>query len=331
MLLKDQLGCKFLQEKLEKDTQKAVIYFYPSLIHNLLFLIKDSFANYFIQKICQFLNEEQIENILIILKPEFKDICCDIHGTRSIQGIMNNLQTEKLRNLFFEIIKPIFIYLIKDTNGSHIIYKFLNEFKEFLNQVNYIVLDNCLNLSTHKKGCFFIQNYLLILSNVKSNFKQNIINNILNNCLILIIDKIGNYLIQYLLSLCDGKITSEITNKIINNISFYSKHKYSNYVIEKIFICANIFDKNRIITKLSSPEIMSDLIFDQQGNYTILKALMYADEEKRNIMLNIISNLEQKIKESSHGKIFLNKVYNIKFVNKNKNYNTFNSMEQYDN
>ena len=244
---------------------------------------------------------------------------------------MNNLQTEKLRNLFFEIIKPIFIYLIKDVNGSHIIYKFLNEFKEFLNQVNYIVLDNCLNLSTHKKGCFFIQNYLLILSNVKSNFKQNIINNILNNCLILIIDKIGNYLIQYLLSLCDGKITSEIINKIINNISFYSKHKYSNYVIEKIFIYANIFDKNRIITKLSSPEIMSDLIFDQQGNYIILKALMSANEEKRNIMLNIISNLEQRIKKSSHGKIFLNKVYNIKFVNKNINYKPFNSMEQYDN
>ena len=100
MLLKDQLGCKFLQEKLEKDTQKAVIYFYPSLIHNLLFLIKDSFANYFIQKICQFLNEEQIENILIILKPEFKDICCDIHGTRSIQGIMNNLQTENKKFIF---------------------------------------------------------------------------------------------------------------------------------------------------------------------------------------------------------------------------------------
>ena len=329
LLSKDQLGCKFLQEKLEIDTQKAVSYFYPSLLPNLLFLIKDSFANYFIQKICYYLNEEQIENILNILKPEFKDICCDIHGTRSIQGIMNNLQTEKLRNIFFEIIKPIFIYLIKDANGSHIIYKFINEFQEFLDLVNSIVFDNCLNLSTHKKGCFFIQNYLIILDNVKNNFKEKIINNILNNCLILIIDKIGNYLIQYLLTLYDEKIKSEIINKIINDISFYSKHKYSNYVIEKIFIYANTFNKNRIISKLASPEIMSDLIFDQQGNYIILKALIYADEEKRNTMLNFINNLEPKIKILSHGNNFLNKAYSSKINNNNNNnYKPFNSIQK---
>ena len=328
ILLKDQLGCKYLQEKLETDTQKAVSYFYPSLIQNILILIKDSFANYFIQKICYYLNEKQIENILNILKPEFKDICCDNHGTRSIQGIMNNLQTEKLRNLFFEIIKPIFIYLIKNTNGSHIINKFINDFQEFLSPAYSIVFDNCLNLSTNKKGSFFIQNYLNWLSNVNNNFRQNIINNILNNCLILIIDKIGNYLIQYLLTLGDDKITSEIISKIINNISFYSKHKYSNFVIEKIFIYANNFDKKRIIAKLASPEIMSDLIFEQQGNYIILKALMFSDEEKRNNMLNIIYNLEPKIKKLTHGKYFLNKVFNLKFNNKNNNYKSFNSMQK---
>ena len=82
---------------------------------------------------------------------------------------------------------------------------------------------------------------------------------------------------------------------------------------------------------MASPEIMSDLIFDQQGNYIILKALMFADEEKRNIMLNIIGNLEPKIKKSSNGKNFLNKVYNSKFINKNQNYKPFNSLKKNDN
>ena len=95
ILLKDQLICKYLQETLETDTIKAVCYFYPSLLPNLLYLITDSFANYFIQKICYFLNEDKIEKILNILAPDFFDICCDYHGTRSIQGIMNYLQTEK--------------------------------------------------------------------------------------------------------------------------------------------------------------------------------------------------------------------------------------------
>lgn len=317
LLLKDQLACKFLQEKLDTDPQKSVYYFYPALIPNLLFLIKDSFANYFIQKICYFLNEEQIENILKTLTPQFLDICCDIHGTRAIQGIMNTLQTEKIRKLFFEIIQPIFISLINDISGIHIIYKIINEFPEFLNQINLIVFNNCLILATHKRGCLFLQNYLIMLNNIKSDYKQNIINNLLKNCLILITDKIGNYMIQYLLTLNDDKIISEIINKIINNISFYSKHKYSNYVVEKIFMYANQNDRNKIITKIAAPEIMSDLIFDKQGNFIIIKALFAADDEKKKIMFNIINNLESKIKKLSHGNNFLNKVYSNNYYIQN--------------
>ena len=324
ILLKDQLGCKYLQEKLETDTIKAVCYFYPALLPNLLYLIKDSFANYFIQKICYFLNEEQIENILNILTPDFLDICSDSHGTRAIQGIMNCLQTEKLRILFFKIIKPIFISLINEMNGIHIIYKFINEFPEFSEEINDIILENCLNLATHKRGCFFTEKYLIMLSNINNdNYKQKIIDNLLNNCLILITDKIGNYLIQYLLTLGDNKIISEIINKIINNISFYSKHKYSNYVIEKLFIYSNPDDKNKLITKLSSPEIMSDLIFEPNSNYIILKALMYADIDKRNNMINIINNLESKIRHIPHGYNFLNKVnvyLNQSYYNNNDNF-----------
>ena len=62
--LKDQSGCKYLQEKLKKDTENAVYYFYPALLQNLLFLIRDASANYFIQKICRYyLNEDRSDRI----------------------------------------------------------------------------------------------------------------------------------------------------------------------------------------------------------------------------------------------------------------------------
>ena len=61
IILKDQLGCKFLQEKLENDTNNALYYFFPALIPNINELTKDAFANYFIQKLFGYLNEEQIE------------------------------------------------------------------------------------------------------------------------------------------------------------------------------------------------------------------------------------------------------------------------------
>ena len=312
ILLKDQLGCKFLQEKLEKDPYTALAHFFPVLIPNILELMNNYFANYFIQKMFPYLNEEQIEYILKIIKPDFLEICVNNHGTRVIQRIMDFLITEKNRNLFFEIIKPLFTNLINEVNGTHIIYKFIKVFLEFSEASNEIIINNIVAISTNKRGCIFIQNYISSLN--KDNLRQNIIQSLLNNCLILIIDPVGNYAIQFLVSLEDSDITLNIINKIINNISFYSKHRYANYVIEKIFIYSNYIQKQSIITKISSPEIISDLVFDKQGNFIILKALDYADKNKRNIILNNINNLKAKIEEMPNGQKFLNKIEHFRNI-----------------
>ena len=312
ILLKDQLGCKFLQDKLEKDSYTALAHFFPVLIPNIVELMNNYFANYFIQKMFPYLNQEQIEYILKIIKPDFLEICVNNHGTRVIQRIMDFLITEKNRNLFFEIIKPLFTNLINEVNGTHIIYKFIKVFLEFSEASNEIIINNIVAISTNKRGCIFIQNYISSLN--KDNLRQNIIQSLLNNCLILIIDPVGNYAIQFLVSLEDSDITLNIINKIINNISFYSKHRYANYVIEKIFIYSNYIQKQSIITKISSPEIISDLVFDKQGNFIILKALDYADKNKRNIILNNINNLKAKIEEMPNGQKFLNKIEHFRYI-----------------
>ena len=306
ILLKDQFGCKFLQDKLEKDKYIAFSYFFPALVPNINELIKDTFANYFIQKMLFYLNEAQMEYILKILAPNFLDICIDSRGTRVVQSIMDLLLTEKLRKLFFDIIKPIFISLINEFISTHIIYKFINLFPEFLEETNNIIINNIIKIATHKRGCIFLQNYLSNMN--KINLKNELIQVLLKNCLILITDQFGNYIIQYLLSLEDSNISLNIINQIINNISFYCKHKYANYVIEKIFIHSNYIQKQNVIKKISSPEIINDLAFDQQGNFIIIKSLNYADDEKKNLILKNIFNLKPQLEQLPNGKKFLNKI-----------------------
>ena len=79
-------------------------------------------------------------------------------------------------------------------------------------------------------------------------------------------------------------------------------------VIDKIFIHANYNQKQRIIQKLSSFEIISDLVFDKQGNFVILNALNYANKENKNLILKNIDILKNKLNESPHGKKFLYKI-----------------------
>ena len=306
ILLKDQLGCKFLQEKLENDSDNALSHFFPALIPNISELINNSFANYFIQKMFFYLNEDQLEYILKTIQPDFFEICINNHGTRVIQSIMDFLKTEKTKNLFFDSIKPIFTDLINEINGTHIIYKLIKIFPEYLETSNEIIINNILTISKHRRGNVFLQNYLTSL--YPKNLRQNLIQSLMTNCLILIIDPIGNYIIQYLLTLEDTDITLNIINKIINNIAFYCKHRYANYVVEKIFKHSNYTQKQNLISKLSTQEIISDLAFDQHGNFIILKALKFADKNKRNIILNIIDSLKPKIKEMPQGQKFLNKI-----------------------
>ena len=306
ILLKDQLGCKFLQDKLEKDKYIAFSYFFPALVPNIKELIKDTFANYFIQKILFYLNEEQMEYILKLLEPDFLDICIDSRGTRVVQSIMDLLLTEKLRKLFFDIIKPIFTSLINEFISTHIIYKFINLFPEYLEESNNIIINNIMTIAIHKRGVIFLQNYLSNMN--KINLKNELIQALLKNCLILIIDQFGNYIIQYLLSLEDSDISLNIINQIINNISFYCKHKYANYVIEKIFIHSNYNQKQNVIKKISSQEIINDLAFDQQGNFIIIKSLNFADDEKKNLILKNIFNLKPQLEQLPNGKKFLNKI-----------------------
>ena len=309
ILLKDQLGSKFLQEKLEIDTHNCLSHLFPALLPNIAELSKEQFANYFIQKLFYYLNEEEIEYILKILEPEFLEICIDKHGTRVIQTIMDYLVKEKTKNLFFEIIKPIFTKLILELNGTHIIYKFIQLFPEFLEYSNIIIINNIVSISTNKRGSIFLQNYLTSIN--RSNLKRKVIESLLNNCSILIIDPFGNYILQYLLSMHISYITLSIINLILNNISFYSKHRYANYVIEKILIHANYSQKQIVIKKLSSKEIITDLAFDQQGNFILLKALNFARDNDKKIIINTVDSLRSKLEELPQGKIFLQKINNF--------------------
>ena len=49
ILSKDQAGCRFLQEKLEKEPEIATNYFYDAILPYILPLVKDPFGNYLIQ------------------------------------------------------------------------------------------------------------------------------------------------------------------------------------------------------------------------------------------------------------------------------------------
>ena len=329
ILSKDQAGCRFLQEKIEKDPINATNYFYEAIQPYLPTLMKDPFGNYLVQKIIKNLDDKRIKKTLDIISPSIVDIGINNHGTRVIQFLITFLKTKELQNYFIQIIKPHTINLLRELNGAHIIQKLLIEYPDSCFELYKIIIDNCSFLATHRHGCCVLQKFM------DGNYKKledDLIKNLINNCLVLITDQFGNYVIQSILYLKNEKYNSEIAKKISDNIPYYSNHRYSSNVVEKCFDFCNEKYKSLFVEKLCSPEIVAELIVDYHGNYVIQKVLQCADQKtKENILLNIIP-LIPKIKEVSFGDRLLNKLlsnypqlininnYNNNIKKKNNNY-----------
>ena len=212
---------------------------------------------------------------------------------------------------------------------THIINKFVYLYPKSSNEINKIIVDNCSLLATHKYGCFYLQK---ILEGPDGQLKHELIKNLIDNCIVLLIDQFGNYVIQSILDLRNNKYSSDIALIISNNAPYYSKHRYSCNVIEKCFDFCGKKEKNILIEKLTTPEVISELILDEHGNYVIQKTLYYSDNEKRDEILNVIKSLIPQIKTKSFGDKLLTRLYSMypNFDRTNNN-NKDNIRNQYQN
>ena len=320
-LSQDQAGCRFLQEKIENDPKNTVKIFLNNLMPNIIIIMKDPFGNYLVQKLYPYLSPEDINIILEKISNDIFDLGSNNHATRCIQNIINHLSNKDLVNKFLNLIKPHIISLLKDMHGVNVVNKFIYLHPECAYDINKIIVENCSLLATHKHGCFFLQK---ILEGPDKPLKSELIKNLIDNCFVLIIDQFGNYVIQSILHLKNCKYCSDIALIISENAHYYSKHKYSCNVIEKCFDFCGKKERNILLEKLSTPEVISELIVDEHGNYVIQKALRYADDDKKEEILKIISTLIPKIRSTPFGDILLSRLFYVY-----PKLNEFNNYGQY--
>lgn len=295
---KDQGGCRYLQKKIEEDPKGMAIIIYPAIKMHILKLILDPFGNYLMQKIFSILKEEQLLEVLDIISSDILEIGSDSHGTRVIQEMILFLKTPKLLENFWTMIKPYIVPLLNELNGTHIIQKFCHNYPCYASFVNNNIIDNCLTLATHRHGCCVLQKYL---ENATEEIQQRFLVKLLANCLMLIVDQFGNYVIQSILFLRNIEAGNEIASKILENISYYSKHKYSSNVVEKCFEYCDESHKQQLIEAIARPDVTTDLILNEHGNYVVQKVLACSDEKTQNNLLKIIVPLYGKLKNLPFG------------------------------
>ena len=154
-IIKEQTGCRYIQDKVINNRRFANNLLFPCLTPTLPVLICDQFGNYLFQVLIGILTKENLETMLNLIIPYFYNICISPHGTRVIQKLIERVGLyNTLLQQFNNALQNDFIALSKDPYGNHVIQKYLTIVfypqNEFLFE---LMIDNIIEITNSKHGC----------------------------------------------------------------------------------------------------------------------------------------------------------------------------------
>ena len=281
-LCKEQIECRLLQKKIDEEPSLASNIIYDKIKDKVQEISCDQFGNYFMQKVIENLNLEQISELLYKkISPNFRSFCFNQHGTRVIQKIFEKIiDNDELLKYYNLLLTPNLKDFVVDQNASHIIIKYVNMLQAPKNDfIIQFLLDNAFDLATKKHSCCVLQK-CIEYSNEEQKLKfLEIISQKSNG---LFNDQYGNYVVQYCINLCNYEINKVFVKNFLDDIMKFSTQKYSSNIIEKCMDCCDEETKELITQKYCEPQIIEKLLFDMYGNYVLQKVMNVSKEPLTN-------------------------------------------------
>ena len=331
----NQSGCRLLQNKLQQNSNRAND-FYKALESKQILkkMTIDSFGNYLIQKLLEYITNDIIQEFFInIICPSFMEISLNPHGSRVIQKLLGRIyNTSNLMKKFNECLQSSMLEIFLNQSSTHIIIKYISLIKYPNNQIIYtFIVENIYYIATHKHSCCTLQKCLEEGNNIQ---RKEILMSLANISSQLFADQYGNYAIQFALSLRDEEANKIIISQYLYNFQKNISNKISSNVYEKVLEYCDFNTKQFIIKSLCNFETVKNLLYDTYGNYVLQKTLLASTEPYRSMYIKYIAPLIDGLKNLPNGLIIIHKIISHfpelqNYVqinsNKNRNYNIYNN------
>ncbi|VDM53376.1 unnamed protein product [Angiostrongylus costaricensis] len=299
---KDQHGSRFIQQKLERASDKEKQLLFEEVLANAHVLMVDVFGNYVIQKFFEFGTPEQKAALGRSLKGNVMNLALQMYGCRVIQKAMESID----ESMQLEILREMEGHCVKDQNGNHVVQKVIEKVKPerlqfIINTFTKNGSDTITQLSTHPYGCRVIQRVLEYCSEEQ---KRPVLEALHANMSTLIVDQYGNYVVQHVLEHGSNQDRDRIVQEVAGNVLRYAQHKFASNVIEKCLICAvSFFNVCRLGCHLGFPLPPILLMMkDQYANYVVQKMLDIADPVYRKKMMYAIKPHIPVLRKYNYGK-----------------------------
>lgn len=286
----DRQGSRELQQKIEECTDIERRQIFNALYSHFDVLIYDPWANYVIQKLCEYRNPETEEKFLTFFLKDVKTVINHANGCRVLQKFIENTSKPNVDQLYLALrdqIEP----MCTSPNGNHIVQRFIEMLPERVPEIIKIIEPQVDSLVEDSCGCRVVQK---LFDRYDIELLRPLVDRVLVRAGKLATNQYGNYVIQNILESGPDSDVEKIFAEFKGKFFSFSMHKFASNVIEKCIIRANKKQKQDIFTDIIGSEKnyneqrIFEMITDQFGNYVIQRIIQYGTESQQTIIYDVV-------------------------------------------
>uniref|UniRef100_A0A1I7T751 PUM-HD domain-containing protein n=1 Tax=Caenorhabditis tropicalis TaxID=1561998 RepID=A0A1I7T751_9PELO len=310
---KDQVGSRFIQQKLEYCDKKEKDAIFDEVVANAGELVDDIFGNYVVQKFFEYGEEKHWTRLVDAVLDRIPEYAFQMYACRVLQKALEKVN-EPLQIKILSKVRHVIHRCMKDQNGNHVIQKAIE--KVGPSHIQFIV-DTLLNsrstvydMSVDPYGCRVVQR---CLEHCTPEQKRPIIELILERFEEITYNQYGNYVVQHVIEHGTDADRMLIIKRVSDNLLDFATHKFSSNVIEKCLEQGSIYHKSLMVTAACCrPEgnmpIVVQMMKDQYANYVVQKMFdQVTADQRRDLILTVRPHIPV-LRQFPHGKHILAKL-----------------------
>ncbi|SCZ89604.1 BZ3500_MvSof-1268-A1-R1_Chr9g10475 [Microbotryum saponariae] len=307
----DQLGSRFIQNKLETASPDEKDMSFQEMLPNLLQLSTDVFANYVVQKFFEQGSQLQKTAMANVLEGHVLELSLQMYGCRVVQKAIEFLLLDQQVRLVKELDGQI-LKCARDAQANHVIQvgplpssnvTFLtpNRFATFLSLQRAIervpsekiafISDACLTnvhmLATHTYGCRVLQR---IFEHCPSARSRPLLDELHTCTQHLIQDQYGNYVVQWVIEKGDAADRSRVISSLYGSVYHLAQQKFASNVVEKCLLHGNEEEREKLIEEIlryqaDGTSTIRSMLVHPFANYVVQKIITQSTGAQRERVL----------------------------------------------
>lgn len=298
-LSRDQVGCRLLQQALDKDGPTAATAILNEGLSFWAEAMVDPFGNYLFQKILERITPDERVTLVNSVSTRLVNASLNLHGTRSVQKIVEvcaldetnaglnqdekkeeekgsstgngTKNKETASKILTDALKPSAARLCIDSHGNHAIQRILLKLPYQYTQFIFdAVAASVEDVARHRHGCCVIQR---CLDSRHSAARTHLVTRIVEKSLELMQDAYGNYVVQYVLDVCGDDEVHAVCESVMGKVCILAVQKFSSNVMEKCLERCTDRVREDYLNELNDSDRIRELMMDPFGNYVVQRAL----------------------------------------------------------